>query len=341
MWQMLDAYTATVTVATSVSRYTVMDLGKAPNNPPPPFDNGYDQIAAVNTAGMVVGTSAGDAFVWSGGIAKLLGGPLGTTATAINASGQVVGTANGHPFLYAGGTLQDLGFAGGATAINAAGQIVGYTSSPTSPEHAFLYAKGVMTDLGVLPGGYDSVATGINVSGQIVGYSTVNGARHAFLYTNGKLQDLGIPSGYTQSQALAINDRGQIAGALINSSDERLFLYANGVMTDLGSLGAPPNTIINPAGGPPNSSFGDAVASINNSGQIVATLLNRYHSQVNNGATDAGFLYSGGVLQTLAGLVPSGSSLDPRTATGINDAGQIVGAGYINNSFEWFMMTPQ
>jgi probable HAF family extracellular repeat protein len=303
-----------------------------------------------------------------------------STATGINAAGQIVGyndIANGaqrHAFLYSNGSMTDLGTLGGdhstATGINAAGQVVGYSyttgNNPYAP-HAFLYSGGSMRDVGTL-GGLSSYAYGINDAGQIIGFSTTAGnTGRAFVYSNSLMMALGTLGG-ANSTAYAINAAGQVVGTadISNSlSDSHAFLYSNGSMTDLGTLGAPAGT--------------DSTAlGINAAGQFVGKLafsVNVYHafvysngmmtdlgtfggehseaeginalgqvigfSSVASGALPHAFLYINGTMTDLNSLLPTGSGWTLADAHGINDEGQIVGAG-INPSGQQhaFLLTP-
>ena len=52
------------------------------------------------------------------------------------------------------------------------------------------------------------------------------------------------------------------------------------------------------------------------------------------------FLYSKGAIQSLLSLLPAGSGWSNLFATGINDAGQIVGQGTYNGELLAFEMNP-
>jgi len=183
--------------------------------------------------------------------------------------------------------------------------------------HGLVYT---ITDLGTLGGSY-SYGLGINSSGQVVGSSALIGdtAEHAFFYSGGVMTDLGTLGG-SYSWAWGINNSGQVMGWSLIPGDYKwhAFLYSGGVMTDLGTLGG---------------SYSDGWG-INNSGQVVG-------GSTIPGDTDwRPFLYSGGVITDLNTLLPSGSGWILHEANAINDKGQIVGYGEINDEIHAFLMSP-
>jgi probable HAF family extracellular repeat protein len=311
--------------------YVITDLGT--------FGGTTSSATAINSLGQVVGTAwfpgnvYSHAYLYSNGVKQDLGtlaAPgltnIQSTALALNSSGQVVGNSNltiagpTHAFLYNGGVMRDLGTLGGsdsnALGINRTGQVVGYAEyNPSSlTTHAFLYSGGVMRDLGTLGGSF-SEAFGINDAGQVVGTSYIKGdtALHAFLFSNGIVQDLGAVMGATNSVAYAINNLGQVVGY----SENGAFLYADGLRHDLGTLGG-------------NAS---QALALNDLGEVVG------FADTATGARHA-FLYSGGVMVDLNGLLPPGSGWVLNQATGINDSGQIVGEGTINGQTHGFLLSP-
>jgi probable HAF family extracellular repeat protein len=245
-----------------------------------------------------------------------LGDYPNSASYAINGAGHVVGTSR-DGFLYDGSSLTDLGTLGGggssALAVNQSDEVVGNSTTPGDASwHAFLYADGVMNDLGTLGGQY-STANGISDNEEVVGYAQLaNGNQHAFYYnrTVGML-DLGTLGG-AQSFAYGINNVGQVVGFSETADGQNhAFIYTGGVMTDLG---------ISPIGN---------WLAINNYGQVVG-LLSAGHP----------FLYTDGVVTDLNDLLPDGSGWVLNDARGINDAGQIVGYGAINDQNHAFLMTP-
>jgi len=300
------------------------------------------QAYGINDSGQVVGSSSTAtstrAFLYSSATGMTNLGTLSgvSSATGINSGGQVAGNSGDYAFLYSSSTgMSSLGSLGGgwsdAYGINDSGQVVGDSYTASYADHAFLYSssKG-MTDLGTL-GGSTSTAYGINNSGQIVGDSyTASGADHAFLYNSGsssaKMLDLGTMGG-ADSQANAINNGGQIVGwsdTASGASHAFLYTYSSGSATmtaadDLGTLGG---------------STSDALA-INNDAEVVGL------SYTSSGAMDA-FLYTDGTMEDL--VTSMGSALAGWTnteATGINDAGDIVGFGTYDGVTQAFLLTPE
>ncbi|MCC5625596.1 DUF3466 family protein [Nostoc sp. CHAB 5715] len=170
----------------------------------------------------------------------------------------------------------------------------------------------------------------MNDSGQIVGSTQFQpGQNHPFLYSrSGGLQDLGTLGG-KEGIAFAINNLGQVVGsadtgATFEPDDPKecpcnvshAFLYSGGTLQDLGTLGGP------------NSEATD----INDFGQIV-------------GNAGSPFFYSDGKMSNLNDLIPANSGWLLGSADGINNSGQIVGTGTIqdperNYPVHAFLLTP-
>jgi probable HAF family extracellular repeat protein len=158
---------------------------------------------------------------------------------------------------------------------------------------------------------YDGVtANSINNSGHIAGYGVISstGEIHAFIYRDGNFQDLGL-LGYQASDGISINGSDQLAVDGIGPGSTAL-LYSAGTTRRLGSV---------------DGGYSSAYA-INDLGDVVG-------SAKNGDGQTVGFWWVGGVFHDLStvGLVK---------ASGINDAGQIVGSsayywgygGYIHGS---------
>lgn len=210
--------------------------------------------------------------------------------------------------------VTDLGTLGGAEsdarAINNAGQVTGYADLGNGQSHAYLYSNGHMNDLGTL-GGPTSVGMALNASGAVAGYSltadpnTGSAFWHAFTYQNGIMHDIGTLYG-GNSFAWSMNDVGDVIGFATssNGSTNQAFFCSGGVMQALD----------------PNITD---LRGINNRGDYVGDL-GPY------GQIDArrAFVSLGGSLIDLSGYFPNASSSQ---ATGINDAGQVVGVYDVPN----------
>ncbi len=286
-----------------------------------------------------------------------------SSVAGINAAGQVAGTtkggtgfsAVGNVFLYYGGTTINLGQLGGrdayATGLNNLGHIVGSADLMFSGTTSFLYSNGSAK---YLPAGFNAFA--INDLGVIAGaIQPDEGLFTAALYWNGKVTNLGTPGPtFNSSQATAINNKGEVVGYGIDSTNQvdTAFFYSNGVMTNLGSLAGATNSIataINREGvvvGPadakgfvyykgksfflptPSNVLACSPSGINNRNQIVGSYTPQGHVFPDTSA----FLYSNGRFIDLNQLLPTGSPWELASAMGINDAGQIVGIGYLNGN---------
>jgi probable HAF family extracellular repeat protein len=311
----------------AVVPYRIIDLGDLPG--------GLEQSSAsgINNAGQVVGNSAAaqltpgglpagfHAFRWTAarGMQDLgtLPGPGDfSEARGINDAGHVVGLSAGtdfRAFLWtprAG--MQNLGTLPGgdfseAFGINNAGQVVGRASA-ASGDRAFLWtSRGGMQDIG--PGS----ANGLNNAGQAVGGSDDG---RAFLWTaRGGIRDIG------PGTASDINAVGQVVGG---SSDRQAFLWtAVGGMQDLGVL--------------PGADATSAARAINDIGQVVGV------AQTTTGSRAFLWTATDGI-QDLNALIdpldPLKAAIFLQSAQDINNAGQIVGAGFIDGKAHAVLLTP-
>ena len=315
--------------------YTVTDLGALSGN-------GYSVARAVNATAEVTGaagnnnTNISDVYLYSDGtITSLgtLGGPSGI-GNGINASGQVAGYSENssntyRAFLSSGSTLTDIGDLGGgsavAYAINDHGHVVGSAVTSNGENHPFLYRNGHMIDLGTLGSSNNdwwNSAQGVNNSDVVAGTSyDAQGNFLGFVWKNGTMTKMGTLGG-PWSQAYAINNKGQITGLAYTKNGSAHAFLANCAacpLKDLGTFSGSTSTVWG---------FG-----INDAGIVVgqSTFAGTYHA----------FVYSGGKIKDLNGLIPAGSGWVLIEANGINATGQIVGMGTHNGLEHAFLLTPQ
>jgi len=291
--------------------------------------------SSINASGQVVGRSPpiiGErAFVWQNGamsgLAALTGAP--SAAYGINDAGTIVGWApydygNRRGFIYTDGSVTRLGTLGGATGtaygINNFGHVVGSSDLAVGGVGGFLWDGSTMTDVGTL-GGTHTEAYAINDAGLIVGYSDTGNGSHAFLWQDGAMTDLGTLGGWW-SFAKDINDAGQIVGYSDKGLlDGAAFLWQDGAMTDLGTLGG----------------WWAEAAAVNNAGQIVGSSHTGELTADGDSIYHA-FIYDNGVMTDLNGLLTEGSGWELTAATGINDAGRIVGWGTLDGAERAFLL---
>jgi uncharacterized membrane protein len=286
-----------------------------------------------------------------------LSGQSSSVATSINNLGRVVGisynssdgsfadsvsgtaqpprftqTGNGaQSFLYSGGQTSPINPTGGlAMSINDSGQVVGgpFTSINNAGQYVGGGFAGVInpndsTAAQLVSGGSSTTLQftpyAINDAGQIVGLTVVDAHGgtdfHPVLYENGQVTDLfsKVGSGeFVDGRAVAINTNGDVLITVQPmGGTEQSYIYhtSTGTVTDLTAL---------PGGS------GMIAAALNSSDQAVGN----------------GFLYSNGSMRSLLGLLPVSSGWSNLNATGINDAGQIVGQGTFDGQQVAFLMTP-
>jgi probable HAF family extracellular repeat protein len=329
---------ATSTLVWGSPIYTATDIGTLPGG-------SWAQATAINNSGQIAGygaTSSGavEAFLYGGGSITGLGFVSGTTnsyAYGLNNLGDVVGTAINpatglvSAYLYTGGTMN--GFMTGTVAdgltevtamdVNDSRQIAGYyvTGGGTMPR-PYIYDACVGSD-----GSFQGAYSWTEWFSAMRAYSINNGGYAAmdWTWTAGRSQAMIIDEHGTRinigqrysgssNHARGINDSNQVAGYETFASGLSVpFLYSDGLYTFLGFL--------------PGAGDGQALG-LNNRGQVVG------FEHFFGGNYDVAFLYSDGVLMDLNGLVqslPTGVSL--RSATAINDSGQIAALGTDGHSY--------
>jgi probable HAF family extracellular repeat protein len=317
---------ATPVQASVAARYTIIDLGS--------LGTGDLSVAtAVNNAGQVVGysnptPSSTHAFRWTGGVLADLGTNPGggySRANAINDAGQVAGTADrtdggfGYPVRWsAGGAITDLGgpvanALGAGNGIDPAGQVVGGqrpNDSEGNPLGTLYRVDGTRVDLGPNLG----AANGINAVGQVVGPP-------AYIWRNGSVTFLpGFP-GTGGATATAISISGQIVGSAGAGTSELAVRWQNGTPVNLGTI---------------DGITRNQATAVNAAGQIVGTA----DPQCVPCPAPRAWLWQAGTITALDTLIPAGSGWTLQQANGINDRGQIVGAGLHNGHLRAYLLTP-
>jgi RHS repeat-associated protein len=336
---------------------TVEDLGKIGGGT-------YASANDINASGQSVGdgmTASGQFHAFSrnaGGpmvdLGSQLGLPAPNAANAINDAGTIVGymtqADGGHAFRYnPSGGLEDLGLGaevGGdgstftdffvyqgsyAREVNAQGQVVGdFTTGGML--HAFRYTDGVgFEDIDPFPEGATH-AWGIGASGTVVGSSWVAGTPqtndvrrfgHAVMFESSAagLVDLNTLIdpllGWTLHQAI------DIAGDFVVGTGER-----QGVLRAF-RLRLSTGTIDEIAGGWEGRSFANGV---NSYGDVVGW---GYRDAAET--QQAGFVYSDRFgFKNLNDVIDPAGAWDVRTTAAINDAGDLVGWGFLGGNVSAF-----
>lgn len=170
-----------------------------------------------------------------------------------------------------------------------------------------------------------SLAIAINEAGTIVGRGDFASApfRRALKWSGTAMTVLsGLGSGY--ESAAAISSNGLITGAGLSPVDSKFHavVWNGSSVSDLGLFGASPT----------------AGYGINACGTVVGDAVVNVAEDI----TEAVIWPAGGSALALESLLPAGHGWDLRTASALNDTGQIVGHGYRTglSGLRSFLMTP-
>jgi probable HAF family extracellular repeat protein len=269
-------------------------------------------------------------------------------------------------------TLTDLGsLAGGATygyKINASGMAVGFSMTPQGARGFAWSRTGGMQNLGVLRNDPSSFALGLTDSGRVVGYSGSGAMRTAFSWTqSGGMVDLGTFGSDAISLGLGANDAGQSVGLSgFDSGTKRAFLHTGSGMTDLGFVPGRNSSYardVNGLGSVVGHSVGsDSLAFLWRpsvgmtvlphllGGTTSAAQAINENGAIAGWATDALGKKRAVVWQTGSGGGPitvdggsgsgSGAVLEGAEALDVNNLGQVVGYGLLENQERAFFYDP-
>jgi PEP-CTERM motif len=214
----------------------------------------------INSAGVVVGVTGGQAFALMGGLLALLpavqagGNTASETAFGIDDGSAVVGqfvsniTDTTPGFVYSGGHFTILNPVANAVVTNAQGinnngLVTGFYSTDGAHQHGFLYdtttSQFSLPADPLQPNLFLTQFLGINDSGLAVGYWQDNaGSQHGFLYntltrTYSFLDDPneGTNNGVQITQITGINNADRIVGFYVDASGMQHGFFADPAVT--------------------------------------------------------------------------------------------------------------
>lgn len=309
----------------------------------------------VNAAGIAVGqwtdsaTSTQRAFYWDGAMHDI--GP--GDAVAVSDTGLVAVNDGNAAYVYAiatGAKTYLPNFAGGAWVdafdVNAAGHVAGMGDMPgTTPDHAFLWDGTELRDLGTFNPPYSSIfyskAYALNDADFVVGESLVGTVADAwakpFTFDGASpgaqmTAIAGAGGTYISGSAWDVNAAGHVTGWMSSNDDTwgNSFVFDGTTIALLPHLTGKWYTIptgINASDAVVGYGFGEWVWYPCCGYLYVGTILRA-------------FVNSGGATQDLNGLVDGLSGWTLTQANAINDAGQIVGSGFVGGHNAAFLLDP-
>jgi probable HAF family extracellular repeat protein len=339
--------------STTPPRFTLTDIGVLP---------GMDtsQAQAVSSSGLVVGFSAQlghyastggpvHGFLYKDGTLTDLGSVgdyPSVLPLSVNDSGQVVGfeyaAGKDSPpaaFIFQNGVMQfAFGGQGIASAINDQGQYVGLSNfvSTLGAGDQGLLGSGQTYSALENPPGQQAGAFGISAHGLVAGATLNDNDFYPVIWQDGVPTVIPLPEPFGVGWAWAINDSGEAAGFIAQIAKKESLLnaalFTSTTVTNIGALLPGESSIANGI----NSS--GWVVGVKGAAEIGGELYCVFEPF---DATQTPFLYIAGKVYDLNTLVDGATGWTLAYATGINDAGQIVGAGDLNGVQRAFLLTPE
>lgn len=300
-----------------------------------------------------------------------------TSAHGVNPKNHVAGSSGGHAALYQNGAwhaYKDRKHGSVAVGLDRANDMVGEEFDGKHGVHLMYYPHATTQGQGIpLPGGnvygehWNLSPGGISPDGsQVTGTfedDQAGGNWHCFQWSPGEqvATDIGLPAGYDICEAYGINKSGEIVGQVWSESTGfSAFVYRNGAFSLVGPHGNSDDVHLAAVNATGHATGDDAAAAavfwdgtnltvIPQQGvlKMYAGVAMNLYDQVVGWGSDNGqgtiMMYSGGTLIDLVPLIDNPQGWDFTTsssATGINDAGVIVGNAYVGGTPHAFMLIP-
>jgi uncharacterized protein (TIGR03437 family) len=348
----------------------IQDLGSLPNLPSCTGTaisqsgnvTGYCTVAG---GSVFLGTSS-HPFLYSKGVLTDLGQTgKPSVPTGVNDSGVVVGAyvdvdlskgLSVSPFIYQNGSLQPfVGVPDNAAPFglsnagdSAATQVAeGGFNFFVASQALLITGAGTSTTLSSAEAS-QGFAFGISAAGDWIAGGTANVISHQLASLNGTLwhagafQALPVVPNFNYATATGVNDAGSASGMAFTFDFTQLVdphatghavLFENGAVTDLGTL---------------STDRTSAATGINNSGTVVgfstalAPDLSLFAGPELETAASLShaFVYTNGTMYDLNRQLINGTGWQLTSAIAVNDAGQIVGTGIVNQQQHAFLLTP-